>query len=228
MMKKYCFNMIEIILAISIIAIGLSSVMALFISGIRTGNDTVISSNMPDVSESLLNHIRAEIDKCRSENGWDGDKLAKIAPTTPGDPKFSDKLAEGSNGDVITGDNSGNFLYRQLSVSAVDASGKPTSYVPSFAAIASVKTVSRPVGDIVMTDPSDLKGAQFANTAALKDAEGTTLDTGLMNKFRRVVQVTISYPADSATKESKTYVMEFFNDRYDRFNREKEDATPTP
>ena len=226
MMKKYCFNMIEIILAISIIAIGLSSVMALFISGIRTGNDTVISSNMPDVSESLLNHIRAEIDKCRSENGWNETELVKIAPATPGVPDFSDKLAEGSNGDVITGDNSGNFLYRQLSVSAVDASGKPTKYIPSFAAIASVKTVSRPFGDIVITDPSDLKGAQF-NTAALKDAEGKS-GNDLMNKFRRVVQVTISYPADSATKDSKTYVMEFFNDRYDRFNREKEDATPTP
>lgn len=231
MMKKYYFNMIEIILAISVIAIGISSVMALFVSGIRTGTETVSSSNMPDVSESMLNFIRAKIESCRTSSGWDTGKLDKIAPegTVAGAGDFASLLGESSDGAVVKGDDKGCFLYRQLAVTALDGSGKPSKYVPHFAAVASVKRRmedSATFSDIRLSDPSDPKKVPFSKMSELKDADGNS-GTTLMGKFRLVVQVTISYPADAPAdlRNSKTYVMEFFNDQYDRFTGEKQDAS---
>lgn len=218
MMKKYCFNMIEIILAISIIAIGLSSVMALYVSGIRVGNDTVASSNIPDVSETLLNHIKAKIDDCRGENCWDPAKLNKIAPDSDStEPvNFSAYLGESSDGDVIKGDDKGRFLYRQLSVSET-SSGVPSKFTPVFTAVAKVERITR--GGIILSDPADPK-KKFSSDAELKDAQGSKGDT-LMDKFRLAVKVTISYPADSSqVRDEKVFVMEVFNDRYDLFTEE--------
>lgn len=231
MMRKHCFNMIEIILAISIIAIGISSVMALFVSGIRTGQSTVASSNMPDVSESLLNHIRAQIDECCDVNGWNTSKLDKVAPSSPvdGAGNFSSDLLESSDGNVIKGDDKGAFLYRQLSVSAVDNTGKPTSYVPTFSAVALVQRTDNSFGDIVLSHPGDFEAGQFSKKSELKDSEAKS-GTDLMNKFRIIVRVTLSYPADAPaeTRETRTYVMEFFNHKYNRFSMEGENAAPTP
>ena len=224
MMKKYCFNMIEIILAISIIAIGISSVMALFISGIKTGNDTVISSNMPDMTESMLSFIRGKIADCRSANGWDTGKLAKVAPDTApaGAGDLGAYIAESGDGTAIKGDDNGRFLYRQLSVSEYDASGKPSKYLPTFSALATVKRIKDAdrFKDFVLSNPDDIKGAEFDKKSELKDSKGKS-GVDLLDKFRVVAQVTISYPAD-APKESKTYIIECFNDKYDRFTREGE------
>ena len=223
MMKKYCFNMIEIILAISIIAIGLSSVMALFSSGIKVGNDTVASSTMPDASESLLSYIRAEVDKCRSENGWKDDDLNKIAPA--GDAAAQDwsgDLIEGDKKEVIIGNGAGRFLYRQLSVASIDSSGKAKTYTPVFTAEAVVKRLKNTdrFKDIVLSDP--MKPAElFTKTSDLKDAEGKSVDA-LLDKFRVVLQVTVSYPAGvpAEAQTSKIFFMECFNDKYDRFAQE--------
>ena len=223
MMKKYCFNMIEIILAISIIAIGISSVMALFTAGIKTGNATVASSNMPDVSESLLNHIRQEVEDCRTKDGWKSDELAKVAPTSAveGAGDFAADLVEGSNTDIIKGDNKGCFLYRQLTVSQFDNTGKPSAYVPAFSAVATVKRIENSLNDIYLSNPLDPSGASFTET--LKDDDGET-GKEMVDKFRVVLQVTISYPADlpADQRESKVHIMEVFNDKYNRFVREGE------
>lgn len=229
MMKRYNFNMIEIILAISIIAIGISSVMALFVSGIRTGNDTVMSSNLPDMSESMLSFIRTKIDDCRGKNGWDETKLAKIAPTSAveGAGEFSSLLSESSDGAVVKGDDKGCFLYRQLAVTQVDGSGKPSKYIPTFSAIATVKRIkssNRFAKDIILSDPQDPKAAEISKND-FKDADDGSGDA-MMDKFRIVTQITLSYPADApeAQRETKTWVMEFFNDKYDRFAVGGEDA----
>ena len=229
MMKKHNFNMIEIILAISIIAIGISSVMALFVSGIRTGNSTVVSSNLPDVTESMLSFIRTKVDECRGKNGWDESKLGKVAPTSlvEGAGDFASVLGESTDGAVIKGDDKGYFLYRQLTVTEVDGSGKPSKFVPTFSAIASVKRIkgsNRFSKDIILSDPQDPKAAEFSKNS-LKDADGESGDA-LMDKFRIVAQITISYPADvpADQRETKTWVMEFFNDKYDRFSSEGENA----
>ncbi|MBE6384655.1 MAG: hypothetical protein E7048_03210 [Lentisphaerae bacterium] len=223
MMKKYCFNMIEIILAISIIAIGISSVMALFTAGIKTGNATVASSNMPDVSESLLNHIRQKVEDCRTKNGWKSDELAKVAPTSAveGAGDFAADLVEGSNTDIIKGDNKGCFLYRQLTVSQFDNTGKPSAYVPAFSAVATVKRIENSLNDIYLSNPLDPSGASFTET--LKDDDNTT-GKDMVDNFRVVLQVTISYPADlpADQRESKVHIMEVFNDKYNRFVREEE------
>ena len=231
MMKKYCFNMIEIILAVSVIAIGLSSVMGLFSAGLKVGNDTVAGSNMSDVSESLLSYIRAEIDKCRSENGWNGGELDKIATSNEEQAHdWSDYLIESNKKDVIVGNSKGRYLYRQLSVTETDTSGNPTTYTPVFPAEAVVKRLKNTnrFNDIVLSDPAD-PTQKFDLTANLKDAEKASGVT-LLDKFRVVLQVTVSYPVGvpAGAQTSKIFFMECFNDKYDRFAEEGVEGNGTP
>lgn len=225
MMKTHCFNLIEIILAIAIITIGVSSVLGLFAAGLKTGNATIMSGNLPDATESLLNYVRSRVDCCRGNNGWTSE-LAKIYATGNDEPDFSSYLGENTGAEpIVKVDSNGNgfYLFRQLSVSKVDPSGKPTHYVPSFSAIAKVEKINISQMKVILTNP--FTGAEYPNdeSTALVDADAAQGEN-LLNKFRLALKVTISYPANlpKEQREEKVYVLEFFNDKYDRFSVEGE------
>ena len=59
MKQKYRFNMVEIALAIVIIAIGLSSVLVLFPIGINATRAAVEESLVPEVSEYIVHYIKS-------------------------------------------------------------------------------------------------------------------------------------------------------------------------
>lgn len=56
---KYKFNLIEIALAICVIAIGLSGVMSLFALGAKSNRQAVAYNNLSDISEYMMNSIRS-------------------------------------------------------------------------------------------------------------------------------------------------------------------------
>lgn len=60
-MKKQFFNLIEIALAMAIIAIGLSSLMVLFPVGLTASNAAVAANNIPDISSRLIAEIKARM-----------------------------------------------------------------------------------------------------------------------------------------------------------------------
>ena len=223
MMKKYCFNMIEIILAISIIAIGISSVMVLFTSGVRAGNAAVTSNNMPNVTESLLSHIRLLVLSYGTVTGWNS-SYSDAVPTISDadwkkteddviDKKFGN--ADKSDGRVIFPCKSGvkgYFLYRQLVVTKENASTlKPEEYGTVFQAMAKIRDVTpqRPV----ISDLVDHK-TKWSGTDPRDSDNNDALSQAL-----KVVEVEISYPADVApyARERKKYRIMIFNDKYDRF-----------
>ena len=149
MMKRFYFNMIEIILAISIIAIGISSVMVLFTSGLKSGNDAVQLDSVPDATESILTHVRQTAAAYGLENGWSAQPFQALN-ASGWEVKSSVTIsAFGNNldtdGRAIVAVNSGSdLLYRQLVVSAVNSSGTPTHYSHTFSAIAEVRRISSP------------------------------------------------------------------------------------
>lgn len=218
MKRVFYFNMIEIILAISIIAIGISSVMVLFTSGLRSSNGAVTANTLPDATESLLSAVRQAALAYGQENGWgnfdarfaalNGDGWSKESDLKLSD--FGSKLDE--NGDRLIILNGGQgILFRQLSV-VPDTS--PVVYTTDFSAIAEVRriipaalVVSHPVTpDQKLADGSD---------AAFNDADGSNA----LGNCRKVLSVRISYPAHlpMSERESKIYRLELFNDKYDRF-----------
>lgn len=231
--------MIEIILAIAVIAIGISSVMGLFTTGLRMGNNATMSSNAPNFTDALLSHVRLCVMNYGVESdvykGWKTgtgytsfDKLSG----KPWDEKTG--LSEGdfakeANHTIVPANKSGEegkaFLYRQF---ATD--GDTT--VSVFSAIAEVRWVDD-AADIVVVKPTDNLPLSLKTGAS-----GTGIDTTgrpvdatpgyAWERSRRVVEVRISYPADlpPEAREKKIYRLDVYNDKYDRFICEKENAAP--
>ena len=227
MMKKYCFNMIEIILAISIIAIGISSVMVLFTSGLRSGNEAVQMSSVPDAVESILAHVRQTAIAQANANGWgaspafpavkEGDWGKEEGIEISAFDSSGTPLETNGTG-IISLNNGRDLLYRQLVVAEVDSTGAPSRFAHTFSAIAEVRSITP--ADIVLSHPhrileDSLPSAGDAGAVNLQDADSQNAQT----LCRRVLEVRISYPADVAmsARQSKIYRIEIFNDKYNRF-----------
>ena len=230
MKRRQCFNMIEILLAIAIIAIGISSVMVLFTSGLRTGNDAIVSSDFPNAAESLLAAVRRNALQYGEANGWnaniDNTSVYPVVPST-GWPELKDtaniELSDFGNiaasGESVISIASGSkLLYRQLAASAVSDDGTVTEYAPSFSAVAEVRRVSSPT-DILTSHPwFPLNNLETKDGTSSKFTDSDGQDS--QNRCRRVLEVRISYPADlpAASREYKIYRLELFNYKYDRLN----------
>lgn len=101
MMKIYYkFNMVEIALAIVVIAIGLSSVLVLFPVGINATRAAVEENIVPDVSAVVVNFVRGEYLK-----NWD--TARSTFPTLEDQDEGKTPLKEGENtpsfSDVVFG-----------------------------------------------------------------------------------------------------------------------------
>lgn len=218
MIRKSCFNLIEILLAISIIAIGLSSAMALFTAGVRTGQETISETNLPDACETILAHIRGELVRKEKEDGFD--TLDSVAPVVADADwnevkndvcHFDSSLfgEDSSDGESIKKDGTaganGFYLYRQLTK-------KGTKYATSFSALARVRRAAHG-GAVILSNPSGPAGAKWEPT--IKDADGST---DISARCRVRVEVRISYPADfpPEQRQSKTFTLEVFNEKYNR------------
>ena len=223
-MKRHYFNMIEIILAISILAIGISSVMGLFIVSMRTGAQTVSKANEPDASESVLSYIKAEIYKNRIENGWGTVSLKTVASDGPIENDTIEKVgadkwnALEEDQMLLEGATAGYYLYRQ---NAAIKNGNKIEYVPVFTAMVRIRGIA-PAG-IIVSDPVAPEKEPIANDDinALKNSDGEKL-SNTTAALRTVFEVRISYPADAAPAERTvtTHIVEFFNDKYNRSSGE--------
>ena len=224
MKRKFCFNMVEIILAIAIIAIGISSVMGLFVAGMKSGQKSIVAAKLPDVSETVLAHVKSEILKNRTESGWGS--IAAVAPETANETwgtvendtldkvGSSDLLAPGAtNKTLVAGTTPGFFLYRSYSAAKKESS---VEYTPVHSAIARVRKLS-PAG-ITVSDPHSQGVIAEADVKKMKNSAGDSDESSaITNSTRLVLEVRISHPADAvpAQRETKTFVVELYNDKYD-------------
>lgn len=244
-MKKFYFNMIEIILAISIISIGISSVMVLFTSGIKSSNATVDSSKVSDVADTVIADVRARASGHYDTTGWksqfdtefpalnsdgwnnsdgevlDSKKISDFTFKPAGEPDKDSR--------VLISDGNGNYLYRQLRCTFFDSSNPANNqYETVFSAIAQVRQVSAPENeykfssDIKVSNPLDpgakpLEEEVVKGLCDIRDSEAAS--TNVFKKTRRIVEIRISYPADLAPelRDEKIYRIELYNDKYDGF-----------
>ena len=231
MKRRQYFNMIEILLAVAIIAVGISSVMVLFTSGLRTGNDAVVSSDFPNAAESLLATVRRQALQYAESNGWNASiDSASVYPAVPstGWPALSEtslkiELSDfgniaASDESVISSSTGSKLLYRQLVASKVNKDGTVAEYDAPFSAVAEVRRVQSPA-DILISNPwFPLQNLDTKDGASPKFKDADNQDS--QNRCRRVLEVRISYPAHlpAASREYKIYRLELYNHKYDRLN----------
>ena len=109
MKNKHGFNLIEITLAIAIIAFGMSSILVLFPQGLQTTTDAVADSVVPDTADYVMSYMQAMIDigwRDKDGNPSDENPVLKNA-LLDGEPSEKIKTAAdpGSNIDFENLDN---------------------------------------------------------------------------------------------------------------------------
>ena len=242
MMKKiYKFNMVEIALAIAIIAIGLSAVLVLFPVGINATRAAMDENSSADVSEYVANFVRGQCLshwKTTYENWRSGSNplnsnltfsspsglWATSKPDTPENPDDAKNLSDIPDYTVTTTDPksglrrigaAGSGLFR---FSRVTAEGEET-----FAALVKI-----------WSDPNDIRNDGSATSAVcpvfVPDAsngfaprkigelnlvlpDGGSVDVG---HFAQSVMVEISWPVSAAEEDrtSRIFRVDVYNPYY--------------
>ena len=135
MMRKYRFNMVEIMLAIVVLSLGMTMVFVLFPAGLSSHRTAMAENSLADLAELIMSHVRAELTLGSNEVKF------TAAPAAAGstavtydldDDPTSKWTAIDGGGTLWQGKTDKNvYLIRQLS-------GPPDDRYADFAAIARV------------------------------------------------------------------------------------------
>ncbi len=200
MKKTFKFNLVEIALAIAIVAIGISSIMAIFPVGINATNDAVADNNIPDVAEYVLSYLEAStiagwrdsINDYPAKTDGSNSFASSIPPTTP-NADVTTQPAMNDDEKFKTTDTNGVFWFRQAR--KVDG-----DILVDFAAVVSVRRCPYILNYKVDGESSP--------------TQGTVSNTGT-DCFNRVIsyEVEISYPAERpySAREKVLYRLNVFN-----------------
>jgi hypothetical protein len=214
-MRRYNFNLVEIMLAVVILSVGMASVFVLFPAGLSNHRDAMAENSIADMAELVNSHIRAEAALKSDEDSLD------FASTFPA---YADLAAEPSeNWDEVgngwtykKSSTDGYYFVRQLSGPVDDP------YV-DFAAVVRVykdgdfnNELFIPFRDIPGADDikhlPDLDLAGTNNTGSgVKNVKEISTDNIVLPLI-----VEISYPADvDYAERTKAYFrFEIFNEKY--------------
>lgn len=113
-MKKQFFNLIEIALAIAIIAVGMSSVLVLFPAGLNAVNSAAADSSAPDAVQYLAGYVESRI-----RHEWNSSGASRTSNTVTNLPTAKPSATESWNASPIpntpiyTSSTDGLFKYEQ-------------------------------------------------------------------------------------------------------------------
>lgn len=217
--KRHYFNMIEVALALAIIAIGLSSILVLFPVGLNANKSSIANNNLADVAEYMIGYLRAYTIANWNSDGSnsfiDKTDLSTTKPTGEFDktiPADDDWASFGNKQDDITRlkqlkNNKAVYLYQQIS-QLEDANGNKVD-VPDFSAI--IKIWLDDNYEFYVYSPTNdtyKKASDIETKANLK-------------KYIIALCMEISWPAEvpEANREKKIFRFEIFNDSYDQANQ---------
>ncbi len=214
--------MVEIALALAVLAIGISSILVLFPVGINANRSAIADNNLADISEFLMGYLRAG---CVAE--WTKIAEDKAAGTTTTSYFFSDKIPSGRTNLSTSGDTAGidpedtaynssssklitDNLYRILD-SSDSKSNSIFLYKQTSGNIVDFAGVVKVWRDNATTDPSYFYIRNAADEDKVDKIETTTL-----RPYAMVLNVEISWPAQApyAQREKRVFRQEIFNEAY--------------
>ena len=220
-MKKviHYFNLVEIALAIAVIAIGISQILVLFPIGLNTTKEASADNNMADIGEYLMSYLRAgyEADWTRAAKKFNlpeslsgltaGDEGLDVndlpAAWKPLDGKSQEESCFYRYNDV--------FLFQQKSVIEGE-------YIADFSVIAKVwsdKSFDIYLPDIYQQYTST--APHYVSSTLLKN-NTMSLSAYLTTKnIIRAINIELSWPAELpySEREKKNFRFELFNEATD-------------
>ena len=112
-MKKQFFNLIEIALAIAIIAVGMSSVLVLFPAGLNAVNSAAADSSAPDAVQYLAGYVESRIRHEWNSSATRTSNTVTNLPTAKPGAAESWNASPISNTPIYTSSTNGLFKYEQ-------------------------------------------------------------------------------------------------------------------
>ena len=206
-LRKHYFNMVEIALALAVLAIGLSSILVLFPVGVNANRSAIANNNLAVIAEYVMGYLRAG---CMAK--WIAEASGETPPnflgdTLPARPTY-DKKSDDKGADLdedcktkitdsgnlfLYGDKKNEFIFKQMSGDTVD-----------FAAV--IKVWEDDFNE--MRVPWVDAGGNFVYTDFTKP-------TGFDN-YAKAFCVEISWPAQAPweQREKRIFRQEFFNEYF--------------
>lgn len=123
--QRRCFNMIEVVLAIGVVAIGVVSIMALFPVGVSASRDSMAQTYAAESADQFLHHLEYLIRQ--NWNGYVNSADSTIPLTMPSSDAFAGTPMANTNGTMFVHDTEAG-RYRVLRY--VDVS-ESNSYAPN-------------------------------------------------------------------------------------------------
>ena len=202
---KHYFNLIEIALAVAIIAVGMSSIMVLFPVGTNAANAAAADNMIPDVADYVLSYL-----ECRTQAEWRnasgvaqansfiGNLAGKLEDLSGDDEGGDDsKWSDISDTNLSSRQLDGKTVFRFKQTYEINADGENVK-VSDFSAVIRVWAEKVPFR-LRKTDGS--AGAYDAG------------DTDSASSYAIALCAEISYPAEKpyAEREKYTFRREIYN-----------------
>ncbi len=221
------FNMVEIMLAVIVIALGIAGTFVLFPVGLNANKDATAENSIADIAEYVTAFVRAQCMtggiSTNAGNPFDTGELADVfcsRTATVSDPVDVDNLsgswkaASGNSGDAVDlakdsllKHSNGIYLYRQFS-------GPADAPYVDFSAIARVYI------DKSDSNASGFNEEHFINVAGVDKKYSEISGTVNIRKFLIPVVLELSWPATvpELEREKRYFRFEIFNDQYEIAN----------
>lgn len=216
MMKKYHFNMVEIMLAIVVLALGMASVFVLFPAGLDNHRTAMAENNVADMAELVISHVRAEAALYSDSDKFDAGYLDSLKT-------YSDISTTGLDNEIKEMDevdSSDPWSYKKVSDGLYlvrQFSGPVDNAYVDFAAVVKVyKDEDYDDELFVLAIDDSGPSCEYFNTMTWEvDASSAVKDFATKDVIVPLV-VEISYPANVPEDErDKSYFrFEIFNERY--------------
>lgn len=224
--KKY-FNMIELALAIAVIAVGISSIMVLFPVGINATQDAVANNNITDVAEQIVAQIKAygmkspSTDWRTAANGGPAtDFVGKMPTAAPTPPELADFSAALTDQPTISKSTASDYSFRALQVSTLTDGGSTVPRIDFDAGVRVWRSGANDFSGLPNSDPPPKAGlaVELKNTAGVKLNTLTPLPKlSESDRYYAIINIEISWPLELpyATRVAKgnvrLYRIELFN-----------------
>lgn len=221
-MKKvhiFYFNLVEIALAIAIIAIGISQILVLFPVGLNTNKEAIADNNIANIAEFMINYLRAEYITAW-DNASDASQKQFSLGESPYDPddaaapvSYKDAFEDGNYGNwkpldhsdaqqatfFRDKDNKGVFLFQQKTYLPEE-----DLYVADASIIAQVYEDNK--FTIYVKNPAD--------TSDTNPKKIDSSDTPNMKNYIRHLVIELSWPAEApaSQRERRWFRFEVFNE----------------
>lgn len=217
--RKYRFNMVEIMLAIVILSVGMASVFVLFPAGLGNHRSAMAENSIADIAELVISRIRAESALSVNSDGFRSDVTFPLRSALEVGGAIKDPATSWDDG--LSDDEpwtwkkeaDGLYMVRQVS-------GPKDDYYVDFSAVVAVykeessefgKEFFVPINWGVESNYTALsdKGTSGSNPGDVK-----ALDVG---NFILPLVMEISYPADLpyAEREKAYFRFEIYNERFE-------------